>query len=441
MKFRLLRVSVTPSRSKLGYTLAIKCSSVELDLSSLNQNIGDLRIAIQNGSSGNVMTQTTEYYNGTEWVFAQTTEYPGNGDILDFPENIVSKGNVERVRFTFDRASWFYGLTASTNDTADGNPEFLNVNPESGANLSYSGELNVRFDEIVKAGSNNITLGNATITSADYRGNMLVVNYDGLTSNPVLNIPSSSILDLNGNSIDSDINIVYKLDNTAPVFESVSPINGSEIHVNDLGETSRKINVKFNEDIVLGEGEITFGKASLTTVVEGNTLIIGYEGLDYNSQNTLLIPASAIKDLSDNYIENDLSFTFTTGSRDAQSPVLISTSINNGDVMPIAGSISITFDEIINIASQKASVNGENVYLSNNLSVVGVNYNSLNYGGEEYVLNIPAGCITDTCGNEFPAFEISFVTENKNPQAFSIIVDKPTLQHRCFFLIIMRWEN
>ena len=101
---RNLGATTPSSRSKLGYTLAIKCSSVELDLSSLNQNIGDLRIAIQNGSSGNVMTQTTEYYNGTEWVFAQTTEYPGNGDILDFPENIVSKGNVERVRFTFDRA-------------------------------------------------------------------------------------------------------------------------------------------------------------------------------------------------------------------------------------------------------------------------------------------------------------------------------------------------
>ncbi len=413
------------ARSKQGYSYAMKCSGIEL--SGNLSSIGSFEMAIQNGSSGNTATYTVQVWDGANWITTETFTLAGNADAMFTPQSVITK-SAAKIKVSSSNSSWFYGLKVYNNTNSDGAPAFVSVSPEESSNLPADGSISVKFDELVKIGSGAPTLGNAVISSVEYKGNTMVINYTNFTdaTNP-LYIPAASVTDYNGTALATNITKTYIIDNTAPVFESIVPNEGSIIHVQDLGEDARKIKLTFNEDIQMSDvGTITFNGAIVTPSVSGNVLTISYAGLPYSSTNTLTIPHSFIEDISGNRWQDgigDFTADFITGARDNTPPVLNAQSVSDGSTQPIGGSIYFTFDEIIQVAAQTATINGQAATLSNNGKVIGLNYTNLPYSTEIQVI-IPSGCIADTCSNSYAGTSFSFNTNTKSNKAFDYIVAK-----------------
>lgn len=423
--------STSPSnRNKEGYVSAIKCRAIEIDMTTFNSgagfSIGRVAFALQNGSSGNDMTATVSYYNGSAWVQTESLTVAGNASTTYSPATIVSKGNVQKIKFDLSNSSWFYGVQVYESTVADGAPAFVSAEPAENSYLPASGTIFLTFDELVKEGTGNITLGSATISNVAYKGNSVEIAYTGFTANASLSVDAGKITDLSGNPLAGALNIAYLRDVTAPTFVSISPAQTELIHINDLGENARKIKITFNEDIKIDETKtITFGNgttnATVTPGVSGSVLTLSYAGLAYDVVNTLVIPAGLVLDLSNNAWAGD-TYAYTTASRDNTAPVLERQSDANGaSGLPVSGSLWFAFDEIVVAANQSATINNAPVTLSNNGKVIGVNYTALAYNGQNSLL-IPAGCITDTVGNAYGEIALSFSTEAKTAKLFDMIV-------------------
>ncbi len=410
------------ARSKQGYSYAMKCSGIEL--SGNLSAIGSFELAVQNGSSGNVATYTVQVWDGTAWVTAETKDLAGNTDMLYIPSSIITK-SAAKVKVTSSNSSWFYGLKIYNNTTADGAPALVSVSPTENSNLPSTGVITLQFDELVKAGTGTPTLGNATISTVKYAGNQVIIDYDGFTAatNP-LTIPTGCITDYSGNALASKIEKNYIIDNTPPAFESASPKNNSTIHIGDLGEDTRKIKLTFSEDIKIGTGTIFFNGAIVTPSISGKVLTISYSGLPYNANNQLSIPASYILDLSNNVMASPVTLNYITGARDNTPPVLNVKSITDNAVnQPIGGGVYLTFDEIVIPGTAKATINGNPATLSNSGNVIGINYANLPYSSN-ISIDLPAGCVTDTCGNAYAGTSFSFTTAAKASKSFDFIVAK-----------------
>ena len=408
-----------------------------VELSGDLSSIGSFELDVQNGSSSNDAVITTSVWNGTAWQTADVTSLPASTRLKYRPQTVISKSPA-RVRVTFSTGGvWFYGLQVFNNTNPDGAPQFVSSTPAESENLSAVGNIRLQFDEYLNpVNISAISLGNATVSSVQNFGNTLQVDYTGLTnpSNPVLSISGAGITDFSGTALSSDVSLVYAIDNDAPVLQNITPADGSTIHINDLGEEARKIKLTFNEPITFS----MFGFSPRFTnahnpsdavfvmpkIENENTLVLSYAGLQYSSTYTLIIPPDFIADLSGNFWES-ASFTFHTAARDNTPPVLTST-IPNNPTLPIGGSFSFSFDEIVQISAQNATVNGQPVILSNNNNVIGLNYTNAPYASNIEVL-IPAGIVTDTLGNAY-ASEIRFFfnSETKIPRTFDIIVDAGT---------------
>ncbi|MDR1679056.1 MAG: T9SS type A sorting domain-containing protein, partial [Prevotellaceae bacterium] len=417
-----------------GYVKGYKVGTVEVDLSSLNgstgSSIGSTTLYMQNGSSGNSMTITTSYYDGSAWVETETREVAGNTRDVYSPATLVTKSKVQKIRFAFSNSSWFCAVKVVESATADGAPAFVTGSeiPVAESYIPSSGSITLQFDELIKAGTapTGITLGDATITGVVYKGNTAVINYSGATvENQNLFVSPTAITDLAGNSLAAPVSIQYLIDKVAPLFGGILPDFGTKIHINDLGLDANKIKVTFNEPIKIGTGEISFNGATVTPTVSGNVLTIGYSGLPYDALNPLIIPAGFITDLSGNPAA-EVSTGYETNPRDNTPPALTSTL--PGGTLPIGGSFSFTFDEIVEVAAQTATVNGQPAILSNNGNVIGLNYTNVPYASNIEVI-IPANAIADTIKNgnthlNFYASEIkfTFASEAKTPKAFDMIV-------------------
>lgn len=421
--------STNPSnRNKEGYTKGIKVSSVEIDMTSFNSGagfpIGSIAFVMQNGSSGNTMDITVSYYDGSAWIETEKTTVGGNASTTYYPATIVSKANVKKVKFAFTNSSWFLAVNVFESTATDGVPALVTAAPAENAFLSGDGTITLQFDELVKAGTGNITLGSTTISNVAYKGNTVEISYTGFAAAASLSVPAGAITDLAGNSLSSDLSIAYQKDVTPPTQTAIVPAENSDIHVSDLGEDSRKIKITFDEKIKIGTGEITFGSGTIfgtiTATVDENTLTISYSGLPYDKICELIIPDGYITDLSGNSWAGK-TFSFTTGSRDTTPPVFLGTSVGSNEKLPVSGSITFTFDEIVVLGDAQATVNGQPATLSNNGKAIGLNYTALPYDNG-ISIQIPAGCITDTCGNAYAGDHFDFLIKSKESKAFDVVV-------------------
>lgn len=417
--------SVSPTRSaKEGYSGATKCRTVEL---SELPNLGYIGLAVQNGSSSNQAVLEVQVYTGSAWLTTETLTLAGNAATTWKPTSVLSKSGV-KVKFVFPFDCWFYGLKTydlKNAETYQDAPSLLFTTPAEGANLPANGTISLQFDELLKVSTGTPTLGNATINSVTYLGNVMVISYSGYTdaTNPLF-VPSVCVTDYSGTSLSGDITKNFAIDITPPNYVSASIPNGSTIHIQDLGETVRKIKLTFDEDIQVGTGTISFNGVTVSTSISGKILTISYFGLPYNATNTLTVPASFIKDLSGNILATDVVLTYYTGARDATPPVLNAQSVINGAVnQPIGGSIYLTFDEVVTGTTIPITIDGVPVTVSNNNNVLGLNYNNLPYN-TDIVVNLPEGSVIDSCGNAYAGSSFSFTTIAKVPKAFDIIVAK-----------------
>ena len=79
---------------------------------------------------------------------------------------------------------------------------------------------------------------------------------------------------------------------------------------------SGKIVLTFNERIkVAEEAKATLGDMALTPSISGKVATFEYKGLDYATEYTFTLPAKSIGDLTDNFIAEAITLTFTTMSR------------------------------------------------------------------------------------------------------------------------------
>ena len=79
---------------------------------------------------------------------------------------------------------------------------------------------------------------------------------------------------------------------------------------------SGKIVLTFNERIkVAEEAKATLGDMALTPSISGKVATFEYKGLDYATEYTFTLPANSIGDLTDNFITEAITLTFTTMSR------------------------------------------------------------------------------------------------------------------------------
>lgn len=425
--FTTVNNAATSPVTSIAYTKAVKCWGVTFsDFSSL----GQISLAVQNGSSGTagLFKTQTSVDGGTTWVTVDSITLAGNALTIIRPSNVITKSGV-KMRFVFPWQCWFFGVQAYNNvneASASNGPAFISASPVAGSSLPADGSIALTFDELLKAGVGNISLGNATISSVKYLGNVALITYTGYSNstNP-LAIDAAAITDNTGTALTAPVSINYVIDVTPPSLSSTSIASGSIIHINDLGQDARKIKLTFSEPIKIATGTISFNGATVTTSVSGSVLTISYSGLQYNATNTLTVPASFITDLTGNALTSDIVLTYLTGARDNTSPILKAQSVADAaTAQPIGGSLYFTFNEIVLPSTTiKATVNGTPVYLSNSDSIIGLNYTNLPYSST-ITVNLPAGCVTDTCGNAYAGTSFTFTTAAKVNQAFTYVVAK-----------------
>ena len=429
--------------TKSSEIMSTKVRTIEMDLTrivathSAGQSIGSLVCFLKNGSTSQPCTINVYYSNGGDWI--QTDSYTVKAqDSLHYkPMNIITKSKVNKVKFDFSVDTYLYELALYDNENIDGAPIFVSSNPVAQERIPSAGDICLSFDEYISlnTASEGISFGNASIIESSVYGNMLKVSYSGLDAASSLVIPSDVIRDLDGNACGTSINLQFNNDIQGPAMESVTPAQGTTIHVQDLGEDHRMIRLKFNEKIMLSL-DAQIGSQSIEVscdgksmgdvfpVVEDSVLVLSYSGLDYDKPCTFTIPAGFVEDISGNSWAG-AQLSYVTCERDHAAPQIVGQSIANGDTEKnISGSLQITFNEDVKIVSQGATVNGKPAVLTTNGNVVGLNYSNLDYSSEQ-TISLASGCIADTCGNAYEQpVNISFTTKQKEMEEITFIVGK-----------------
>lgn len=102
-------------------------------------------------------------------------------------------------------------------------------------------------------------------------------------------------------------------DGKAPVLVATVPENNG-VNVSANG----KIILTFDEKVKLAENAAaTLNGQQLTGNVSGKTVMFEYKGLEYATTYQFLLPANSVSDLTDNYLSEEISISFSTMDRPA----------------------------------------------------------------------------------------------------------------------------
>lgn len=271
---------------------------------------GDTVLVAATTVSGNTLTisPSSDFENNTSY-----TVYIPTDAIRDL------SGNTMLASYTF-----------SFSIQPDTPPGVTSADPGNGTTgFKIDKNITITFNESINAGTNNTGLTN--ITLKDSNGNTITSN-KGLVNNQLIidpqsnlgystsytiTIPANTIKDAKGSSMPQ-----YTLsfttqplpDQTAPTVSSTDPTNGSAAI-----SIYKTITITFNENIQAGSAYANIALAktggssiSISKGTSGKVLTIDpTSNLDYSTNYTVTIPASAIKDMSDNALASSYSFNFT----------------------------------------------------------------------------------------------------------------------------------
>lgn len=107
-------------------------------------------------------------------------------------------------------------------------------------------------------------------------------------------------------------------DGTAPVLQSQVPAIGAT-----NASANGKIVLTFDEKVKLTESaKATLNGQELTGTVSGKTITFAYKGLSYATEYTFALAAGSVADLTDNAIQSDITFNFTTKEKPAVTKAL-----------------------------------------------------------------------------------------------------------------------
>ena len=103
----------------------------------------------------------------------------------------------------------------------------------------------------------------------------------------------------------------YKDDGVAPKLVSTVPAEGAT-----NASANGRIVLNFDEKVKVKEGtKATLGSQELEPQVSGKSIMFEYKGLDYSTPYTFTLPANTVSDMTDNFITNDITVSFTTMTR------------------------------------------------------------------------------------------------------------------------------
>lgn len=129
-------------------------------------------------------------------------------------------------------------------------------------------------------------------------------------------------------------------DGTAPVLQSQVPAAGAT-----NASANGKIVLTFDEKVKLTESaKATLNGQVLTGTVSGKTITFAYKGLSYATEYTFALAAGSVADLTDNAIQSDITFSFTTKEKPAVAKALYDF------IVPTDG----TFTEALAAAAKRA---------------------------------------------------------------------------------------
>ncbi len=102
-------------------------------------------------------------------------------------------------------------------------------------------------------------------------------------------------------------------DGIAPVLVSSVPEEGS-----DNASANGKIVLTFDEKVALADGAVaTLNGQDIEGVISGKTIMFEYKGLEYSTEYTFTLPANSVSDLTENYLDEPITITFSTMTRPA----------------------------------------------------------------------------------------------------------------------------
>ena len=100
-------------------------------------------------------------------------------------------------------------------------------------------------------------------------------------------------------------------DGTAPVLVSTVPEEASA-----NASANGKIVLTFDEKVALADGAVAIlNGQEIAGVVSGKTIMFEYKGLEYSTEYTFTLPANSVSDLTENYLEEPITFAFSTMTR------------------------------------------------------------------------------------------------------------------------------
>ncbi len=103
----------------------------------------------------------------------------------------------------------------------------------------------------------------------------------------------------------------YINDGVAPKLVSTVPAEGAT-----NASANGRIVLNFDEKVKVKEGtKATLGSQELEPQVSGKSIMFEYKGLDYSTPYTFTLPANTVSDMTDNFITNDITVSFTTMTR------------------------------------------------------------------------------------------------------------------------------
>ncbi|MEW6182912.1 MAG: Ig-like domain-containing protein [Bacillota bacterium] len=217
-------------------------------------------------------------------------------------------------------------------------------------------------------------------------------------------------------------------DTVAPTVQSTDPVDSATDVI--VGKT---ITVTFSENIQAGSAyasvnikDQTGADVAFAKSIAGDVLTIDpTSNLSYSVSYTVYVPANSIKDMGDNGLAADCTFSFTTEA-DTTPPAVQSTDPANGAAGVVVGkTITVTFSENIQAGDNYAQItlkdnNNNNAAFTKSIAdaVLTIDPTGDLNSNLTYTASIPAGAIKDLLNNATTSeYSFSFTTENTGSTA------------------------
>ncbi|MBQ4392613.1 MAG: Ig-like domain-containing protein [Prevotella sp.] len=194
-------------------------------------------------------------------------------------------------------------------------------------------------------------------------------------------------------------------DGTAPVLVSSVPADGAT-----GASASGKIVLTFDERVKLADTFMptaTLGSQTLTPAVSGKTVTFEYKGLEYSTEYTFTLPGGSIADLTNNFIVDPITLSFTTMVRPSVQKGLYDYVVEN-------------VEDLLAAINEAAARNDQNtryrIFIKNGSYTIPVQSNKLVAKAEGY--EVPE-CITF-----LNASNVSFIGESRDGVIITNGIDK-----------------